>query len=188
MRFLDLIEDENLVLYHGDDYGTTTLDPKWMIHDESNNQEGVGIYFTPNIDDARGYGPKISSLTLTPYQQQHLVDSRSLTSDHINPEMGLKLLMTIHQNDEDFWYAVSDYSYGAVTEPEDVDEHHLADMFHIMSTQEIRNFQSELATHSSGPVLIAAWNAIVPIIGMWEEKTQYYSIINTKLVATPVNF
>lgn len=186
MRLLNLLESDDLILYHGDDYGTIDLDPKWMIHDESNNQEGVGIYFTPIIDDARGYGPKISSLRITPYLQDRIVDSRSLTSDHIDPEMGLQLLSYIHQRDEDFWYAVSDYA--GVAEPEEVEEYHLEEMFRMMSSQEIRNFQSELATHSSGEVFVEAWNAIVPIIGLWEKQTQYYAIINTKLKATPVNW
>lgn len=186
MRLVNLFESEDLILYHGDDYGTTTLEPKWMLHDESNNQEGVGIYFTPIIDDARGYGPKISSLRMSPYLQERIVDSRSQTFEHISDEMGLKLLSLIHQNYEDFWYAVSDYA--GVTEPEEVDEYSLQAMFDMMKSQEIRNFQSELATHSSVEVFVAAWNAVVPIVGLWEAQTKYYAIINTKLKATPVNF
>lgn len=44
--FLDYInsvnESNNISVYHGDDFNTTKLDPKWMLHKDSNNQEGVG--------------------------------------------------------------------------------------------------------------------------------------------------
>lgn len=29
-----------ITVYHGDNFGTTKLEPKWMLHKESNNQEG----------------------------------------------------------------------------------------------------------------------------------------------------
>lgn len=31
-----------ITVYHGDNFGTAKIDPKWMLHADSNNQEGAG--------------------------------------------------------------------------------------------------------------------------------------------------
>jgi hypothetical protein len=105
MRYLQLIEN-NDTLYHGDNFGTTSLDPKWMLHNDSNNQVGVGIYFSPDINVAKTYGPKISSISR---QGLKIVESRQLAIDHIDLNQAAKFTKALNDANEDFWYVYSDY-------------------------------------------------------------------------------
>lgn len=174
---------ENKVLYHGDNFGTTKLDPKWMMHDESNNQEGIGIYFSPDINVAKSYGNKISKISA---DNLRIVNSRMPVKNAIKTKDAVNLLKYIFDNDEDFWYKISDYI--EVTGPEDVDDYHFQTLYKMMKDQEIRNWQSEIAMATDITVFVTGWNKYIPIDGLYEEQTKHHSIINTNIKAYPVNF
>jgi hypothetical protein len=180
-----LLEIDGLTLYHGDDFGTTRIEPKLMFHG-GNNQEGVGIYFSPDIKAAKGYGSKIIKLVLTKAQRKRIVPARDSTADHISPKAGFNLLKYIHQNDDEFWYLISNYM--EVTEPEDVNAFHLRQLFKMMAPSEIRNFQIEVCQGTNVELFVKAWNATVPINGLHEIGSDFYSIINPEFSVTPVNF
>jgi hypothetical protein len=180
-----LDEIAGITLFHGDDFGTTKLDPKLMFHG-GNNQEGVGIYFASDITVTKTYGSKITKLELTVDQLQRIVPARDHAEDHISSDAGFNLLNYINQNDDNFWYMISDYV--EVTGPEDVEEFHLRQTFEMMSREEIRNFQIEVCQATNVPLFVKAWNASTGIYGLFEKESQIYSIINPKLAVTPVNF
>ena len=182
-----LAEFNAIKLYHGDDHGTTDLIPHWMYHDDANAQEGVGIYFTPNLEAAKGYGSKISSITLSGTQRSRIAPSRARTSDYINQQQGTALITEIGKAHEDLWYLMTDYGI-PITEPEEVEDYHYNDLFHAMAGNELRGFQIALASETSTTAFVAAWNKYVPILGLYEEESQFYSIINTGITAKPENF
>lgn len=181
-------EFTSLTLYHGDAYGTVgNLLPTYMLHSNSNNQEGVGIYFNPDIEVAESYGPKISMITLTESQQKRVKLSRSPTYKTISVPAAVGMLSEINHNDPDFWYKLTDYSID-VGSQEEVESHHLQRLFNMMKPVEIRNFQSEICMATSVDVFVTAWNNHINIIGLYEPVTRHYSIINTAIPVYPVNF
>jgi len=182
MRINQLTES-NKILYHGDDYGTTALNPQWMMHRESNNQEGIGIYFSPDINIAKSYGNKISKIDADGLR---IVNSRMPVENVINERDAINLLKYIFENDEDFWYKISDYI--EVTGPEDVSDYHFQELFQMMEGQEIRNWQSEIAMATDITVFVTGWNKFIPIDGLYEQRTKHHSIINTNIKVERVNF
>jgi hypothetical protein len=181
MRFTELFEQSNIV-YHGDNIGTTALEAKWMMHGESNNQEGVGIYFTPDIKVATNYGPKVSVIDLSGLT---IENSRSSVDEIINDENAIALITYLSQNNENFWYKFSDYGI-EVAEPEDVEEYHSEELYHHMRTQMVRDWQIELTQASDVITFVTGWNKFIPIDGLFERESMFYAIINTDIVATPV--
>lgn len=182
MRYNQLVENKSIV-YHGDNEGTTVLQAKWMMHDTSNNQEGVGIYFTPDINVATNYGAKVSSIDLTGLK---IVNSRMATESVVSDEQGTALTRYLSENNEDFWYIYSDYGI-EVAEPEDVEEYHHEMLYDKMKTSEIRYWQMELAQAADVITLVTGWNKFINIDALLDRPSMFYAVINTDIVATPVN-
>lgn len=181
-------EFTSLTLYHGDDYGTVgKLTPTYMLHGNSNNQEGVGIYFSPNIEVAESYGSKISMIQLSTAQLKRVKNSRTDTYKIIPAAAAVNMLTKINQNDPDFWYMLTDYNID-VSNQEEVKPHHLLKLFNLMKPVQIRNFQSELCMRTTVDIFVEAWNNSINIIGLYEPITKHHSIISTDIVAHPVNF
>lgn len=182
MKLTDLQE----ILYHGGDFKTTFLNPKWMMHNDSNNLEGVGIYFTPNINEAERYGTYISSIIKGDLKK--IVDSRQSTEKLVSAKNAENFFNYILNNNEDFWYKISDYVY--VTNRNDVSENKIREMFDIMKSQQLRNWQTEIAMSISDDMdlFVHAWNKFIRIDAMYDPNTEYYSVIQTNVQVTPVNF
>lgn len=180
---LNQLTESNSVLYHGDDYGTTALNPKWMMHGMSNNQEGVGIYFSPDIEVAKTYGSKISSISTAGLR---IVNSRMSLQKAIPKQSAINLMKYLNEVNEEFWYKVSDYV--EVTGPEDVQDYHFSILYDMMKQQEIRDWQIELAQGSSTEDLVEGWNKFIPLDGLYETDSQFYAIINTTIKVDRVNF
>jgi hypothetical protein len=82
----------------------------------------------------------------------------------------------------------SDYGI-EVAEPEDVEDYHHVQLQEMMLREEIRNWQLEMAERSDNiNVYVNAWNQLFDIDGLYETDSQFYSIINTNVQVTPVNF
>ena len=180
---LNQLTETNDILYHGDDYGTTALNPQWMMHGTSNNQEGVGIYFSPDIEVAKSYGSKISSISATGLR---IANSRSPLRKAIPKKSAIQLMIYLNEVNDEFWYKVSDYV--EVTGPEDINEYHFRQLYDMMQQQEIRDWQIEMAQASSTIDLVEGWNKFIPLDGLYESDSQFYAIINTKIPVTKVNF
>jgi len=185
MRVSDLFEnDSNDILYHGDNIGTTKLQAQWMLHGESNNQEGVGIYFSPDIEIAYSYGDKVSSISKTGLK---IVNSRRPVDKVINDRTAIKLLQYLNIHDSDFWYMLTDYGI-EVSSQNQVQTSHLTQLHNMMKQEEIRNWQIELTQATDVITVVNGWNQIIKIDALFETDTQFYAVINTNIVATPVNF
>lgn len=184
MRASQLFENE-FILYHGDHFGTTEITAKWMMYDKSNNQEGIGIYFSPDIEVAKTYGPKISAIDAS---ELTIVPSRKIAADVVDFNEAVDLVAKLNQMSEDFWYIYSDYGI-EVANPEDVETYHHADLCRHMLNEEVRNWQIELAQAADSiEIFVQAWAMTMSIDGLFDEVQKFYSIIQTDIPVTPINF
>jgi len=112
-----------------------------MLHQNSNNQEGVGIYFSDDIETARSYGKNIISTNI---DKKDFVNSRNLVSNHINKSKIVALLKAMTKIDkESMFYFMSDYTY--LEEPENINALSYEKTADMLLKDEIRNMQISLA-------------------------------------------
>lgn len=181
MRIFEVAKPK--ILYHGDNIGTTSLDISWMMHDNSNNQEGVGIYFSPDINVAKSYGSKISQISTRGLK---FINSRYPLRKAFGQFGAIRLMKYLNNVNPEFWYLISDYA--EVSGPEDVRDYHFLKTYEMMKDEEIRNWQIELAQASSVKDFVEGWNKYVPIDGLYDTVSNFYSIINPNVIVKPVNF
>jgi hypothetical protein len=182
--FLDYVssinESSSTIVYHGDDFNTTKLEPKWMLHKDSNNQEGVGIYFSIRPETAKSYGKNIVAAEIN---HKNFIDSRSELGK-INSKKIVNLMKYLHSLDnEPLWYLLTDYGF-EVYKPEDVEDWHFLELYKKMKTEHIRNFQIELAQKFNTEDFVKAWNKFVKIDGTFQKQPNgdvWYAIINTDI-------
>ncbi len=172
-------EAKKIIVYHGDDFNTTKIDPKFMFG--GNNQEGVGIYFGA-LEVAKKYGRDIVSIDINP---RDFKDARTDIDRIINEKQAVSIFKYILKKDSDFWYILTDYGM-EISEPEDVDDYHLRELWDSMKTTEARNFQIEIVQNSSVEPFVEAWNKFTKVHGLYEKESGFYSVINTKYKLTKV--
>lgn len=182
--FIEFLNEATITLYHGDDYGTSKLNPKLM--NNGNNQEGIGIYFSNIIDTAKAYGKDIVSCDI---DSSKFINARELVSKHLSQAKIINMLKAFHKsNPEEFFYFVSDYI--EVHEPEDVKAQHYIEMAKNVKSEQIRNFQTNMAELFGVELFVKMWNKEFPNIhGTYHphnSKEIWYSIINTDLKLTKI--
>ena len=168
-------------IYHGDNYGTTKIDPKMMMSDKSNNQEGVGIYFG-TLDVAKDYGKDIITAKVN---KKRFWGSRNSLSKHTNYRFILSLFKRLFEIDkEPLYYMVTDWGM-EVSEPEDVTWKELRDLAQNMMDEEVRNFQISMAQEYGVEVFVKAWNRVFSDnLGTYNKENDFYAIINPKVKVT----
>ena len=182
---LDEIKSEPLVLYHGDDFGTTRLLPQLMFHG-GNNQEGVGIYFSKYRGQASAYGSKICKTVLT--SMTNIVHSRSTTYEVLDAQTGSNFIYILNEQCPKFWKIFSPYGI-KVNSANDVTEEHCITLYDEISETQMRDFQIQLCHYSGDTTrFVNAWNTSVPIRGVYEPTNAIFCLIDTKIKVTPVNF
>ena len=174
-------------VYHGDNFGTTKIDPKWMLHSSSNNQEGVWIYFGTLLETAKDYGKNIVKAELN---HKKFIDSRADVSK-LNKASTVKLLQELHKIDnEPLWYLLSDWGF-EVYEPEDVQDYYLEQLYNKLKEEQIRNFQVELAQKFGTENFVKAWNKHIKLDGTFQVQDKsknniWYAIMNTDIKLTKI--
>jgi len=175
----------HLTIYHGDNFGTSKLEPKLM--NNGNNELGIGIYFG-NRDTADSYGKYIISTEINP---KKFVEARDDASKHIKKDKLVKLLRELHNmDDEPLYYAITDY--GIEVEPDEVEDIHLDMLAGYMLEEEMRNLQIDLAQKFSNYLIefVKEWNRIIKIDGTKMDRGGeigfWFCIINPKYKVTKV--
>lgn len=168
-------------VYHGDNHNTRHLDPAFM--DNGNNQEGIGIYFSNNKGTAVHYGKHIVSATI---DLSNFIPSRDSVEDHLSVEQVRAMLHDMWDyNNEDLFYWVSDWFM--VEEPSDVTEDHVDALAENLLSDQVRNFQIDLAEHFGVEKMVRAWNEHTGIDGTYNNNTDdetWFAIINTDIEIT----
>jgi len=185
MKFRDILEAKTITIYHGDNYGTKKLEPKYMFQENSNNQEGVGIYFG-NIETAKSYGKNIVSTEINP---KNFVNSREPISKVVSDSVLRKFLKEISKLDiEEFYYLITDYGI-EVKEPEDVTDKHITEFVQYIKNEEVRNFQITFCENFGVIDFVNLWNKIIKIHGTYfkQPSDTWYAIINTNYNLKNIN-
>ena len=165
------ITTQTTTVYHGDNYGTTSMNPKLMNY--GNNQEGIGIYFG-TLDTALGYGDNIVSTVI---DTSKFLNSRNITEDSLSIVKLTTLIQELNKRDSDFWYLFTDFGM-EVQGPEEVEQYHCVELAYALGNDELRNMQITLAERSNVELFVALWNKIFPNVhGLYNEE--FYAIINT---------
>jgi len=172
----------NLTIYHGDNYGTSKLEPKLM--NNGNNELGVGIYFG-NRDTADHYGKNVVSTKINP---KDFVHSRDDASKHIKKDKIVKVLRELHKlDDEPLYYAITDYGV-ELGEPDEVEDYHLEMLADYLLNEEVRNLQTDLASKFNVTDFVKLWNKHIKIDGTYVDRGgdigMWYAIINPKYKLT----
>lgn len=164
------IQSQSITVYHGDNYGTTTMNPKLMNY--GNNQEGIGIYFG-TLDTAHGYGDKIVSTVI---DTANFLNSRTVTADKLLMDKLTTLIQELNKHNSDFWYLFTDF--GMDVEQDTVEKHHCNELALALGDDELRNMQITLAERSNVELFVQLWNKIFPNVhGLYNDE--FYAIINT---------
>lgn len=184
MSFIEFLNEIKLItVYHGDNFKTNKLEPKWMNHADSNNQEGVGIYFGTLLETAEAYGKNIIKAEIN---HKRFINSR-YTLDNINSKKIISLLKELHKLDnEPLWYLLTDYNF-QISEPSKVKAFHLEKLFDKIKSQQIRHFQIDMCENFGTENFVKIWNEIIKIDGTFQEQSEgnvWYAIINDQIKVT----
>jgi len=182
MSFKQYLKESSKIVYHGDNHKTKKLDVSLMNH--GNNQEGIGIYFSDNIDTAYDYGRDVVSAEIN---MSKFLPSRV----NISKIGKLKIKKLLHAlwkyNKEEMFYWVSDYI--EVSVEDDVQDVHIDELAGYLMNEQIRNFQIDLADKFGVENMVREWNAIVKIDGLYNRNNDneiWYAIINPKIRLTAI--
>jgi len=170
-----------LRVYHGDNYGTSRININRMLVDNSNNQEGVGIYFG-SLDVAKTYGKDIIFADIN---LDRFVDSRTSIIDVININTIIKILQALWKSDpEAMWYYMTDFGL-EIPEVFDIKPKHLRFLAKALEAQEVRNFQIELVQIFDLHTFVNAWNHYTDIDGthsfVSNDDVGFFAIINPNI-------
>jgi len=166
-----LVESEKITIYHGGSTLIKDINPKFMMLDIANSQEGIGIYFSSVLDVAQSYGKNVVQAKVSP---KDFIESRKPFSKLKN---GIKLLEYLNQKDqEDFYYLITDYGF-EIPEPEDIEDYHIQELYNKLKNEEIRNISIELSQYTSPVYVAEAWRKYIPYIGLKNSKLNYYIVI-----------
>jgi len=181
-----LLETKEIIVYSGNNSKSKTLDPKWMFHDTSNNQEGVGIYFSNNIDTAKSYGNFILSTTINPSK---LLDSRDITNETISTRSLSLFIKSINKDDPDFWYIFTDYGF-EIQDESDVNDEIIESFVDMMAGDEIRNFQTEIlqamGKSNKNSIFVKHWIKYIKSYGTYHKQNNNETFFALMKLNTPI--
>lgn len=178
---IPLMENPNRIIdvYHGDNYGTTRLEPRLM--NNGNNQEGIGIYFSDRYETAEFYGRHIVKTTI---DLRRFAPAREPVSV-LRERRGItNILHDMNRVDpESMFYLITDFGI-FVQEPEDVEPEHIDELYEFMQNEQIRNFQITMAETFNVVDFVRSWNRHLRIDGVYEKNNHnelWVAIINTDI-------
>lgn len=175
--FEEFENEKKITVYHGDNYGTTSINIDNMDLG-GNRQEGIGIYFTTNLEIAQFYGKYVVSAEIS---KNKFIDSRDDIGNFLSINEMIGLFKYFWKIDSvSLYYLISNYV--EIFEPTDITEYHLKKLAENMKTEEVRNFQITLAESFGVKNFVDAWCLNVKNIdGTVNHEFDFYCIINPKI-------
>ena len=182
MKAIELFESRMITVYHGDDFNTTSLDPKLM--NNGNNQEGIGIYFSDQLSTAQAYGKNIIEAQVN---IKRLLPARTQATK-IGERKIRNILMDMWKLDpEAMFYFVSDWEM--VQEVDDVEEYHIHAVANNLVNYELRNFQITMAETFNVSDFVESWVKHTNIDGLYHshnDEERWFAIINPHITVFPL--
>jgi hypothetical protein len=172
-----ILESQKIKLYHGSNVFIPKIDPKYM--GIGNDQEGIGIYFSDDLNVAKHYGDKISVIEV----ENKFVDSRKTLEEVLTKNKWIKFLMELFKKSdkEEFYYFITDYLYDPIGSPDEINKYVFEEAWDILKEEEIRNFQIALSDVVGVELFVNTWNKMIKIIGLVNEKDRFFSVIDTSV-------
>ena len=176
-----------LRVYHGGDFPTRSLDPKWMAHAEANQQEGVGIYFSTNLDTAKRYG---SDIIFADIDLDRFVPSRDDVSKHISTQQLAEILLHMDRalSGDEMYYFVTDWlEYPSNTPLSYRAAYKIAKAY---SDSEVRHLQNQWAYAIDEVAFVNAWNSVLDFDGTMNEVVPgeiFFAVINPEITVFEFN-
>lgn len=164
-------------IYHGDNFDTTKIDIKLM--NNGNNQEGIGIYFSTNFDTAKHYGVNIVYASIN---SRRFIDSRKTLKEVKIRDVVENIILELSSDAENMYYFLSDYY--ELSEPDDVKQYHLLNVWQYLKDEQVRNFQISMADRFGTEAFVNAWNKYSNIYGTFQKQGNneiWFAIINDKI-------
>ena len=177
-------ENKTLQLFHGSDKKFTKIEPKYMRTDGSNMQEGVGIYFTTDLEATKIYGKYVMEVDVD-LSKMKFLPSREFALDLYNLNDLKKLVKNIKIEDKDeLYYAITDWvevDYDASIE--EMKEVFIENVLENFCDEEIRNVHIQFCEVFGTENFINAWNKVFgkKFYGTYNEELQFYAIMNTSV-------
>jgi len=163
-------------MYHGGDTRFTIIEPKYMLLDTSNAQEGIGIYFG-NYATASSYGKYVMRAKL---DKRKFVASDAFLGDSVDLDDLVKLLKVLQRKKaEEFFYTVSDWVY--VETEDDVTDDKIVEYAEQIHGELMGYFTTDLAMRFGVETFVKAWNKHIPYVhGTYtKEYGGYFAVMNT---------
>ena len=179
-KFKNYLIEKKITVYHGDRHNTKKLDVKLM--NNGNNQEGIGIYFSDNIEDTKTYGKDVVSASIN---TNNFINSHDDIAVIGNSKIEKILKDLFKLDEEEFYYLITDYGV-EVHNPEDVNENYIKELVNLIKNEEVRNFQIDLSDRFGVKQFVDIWNKITKIDGTFQKQngSVWYSVINPKIKLT----
>jgi len=170
---------KTIKVYHGSNVKFNKIEPKYMMTDESNSQEGVGIYFARDKKVAQDYGKYVYEADIN---IDNFWDSREYVDEYISEKQFIKLMNELFKlNEEEIFYLVTDYG-AEIGNTDEVDDFAFKTAWKIMKDEEVRNFTITLAEAVGVENFVKVWNKIFPKNdGFKNDELEFYVIINPKI-------
>ena len=145
---------------------------------KGNLQEGIGIYFSDNLETAQYYGDHIVAADIHP---DRIIVSRGDIGDYLETEQMVGMFKNLWKIDpEQMYYLISNYV--EIWEPADITERHLKMLAKEMKTEQVRNFQITLGQTFEIKNFVESWNLnIKNIDGTINSDLGFFCIINPKI-------
>lgn len=177
-----MIEIQPKTVYHAQPLPMKRIEKKRMFTSDSNLQEGIGIYFG-SLDVASHYGEYVYS---TQIDDSKYLESRNAIGDEISIGNIREILRELLEKDKESMYAlVTDYGIEPLN-PENISDSNIKELARMMESEEVRNFQIELAQAFSPEHFIQSWGEVLPQIeGTKNSELGFYAILNENAKITP---
>lgn len=183
-----LSESIMIKVYHGDNYGLKDINNNYraMFLENSNQQEGPGIYFSDNINTAKDYGKYVVS---TIVDKNKLIPSREPLIDYVDPEPVIQVLYDLSREClEDVFYFISDYS--EVSTPEELNRRHFEEAVELLLDDQARNVLTtlgELCTNKK--LFVDSWVEHTGIYGTYDKQHNdetWYALLHNDAPVVPI--
>lgn len=179
-EFREFLNESKVTVFYGSVNNIDTLKQPILFNQMRNKkfdeQKGVGLFFSTNIDEAKRMGPHINEYIIN-------------TNNYINAglkisELGevkvVNLLKHLHNIDkEHLYYLIIDYGY-EISDPEDMTDIDISNLYKLIKDDEIAGFQVSMVNMFGIEIFVDAWLKHIKLNGVYNEMVdghKWYAIM-----------
>jgi len=150
-----------LILYHGDNHKTNSINP--LLMNNGFNQEGIGIYFSPDIKLAESYGKDIIKIEVN---KKDFLPSRGIIGDYVSKTNLINFLKEGGFKDLSTDYGLEYLDYNK--------------FYDLIKEEQIRNFQITIVEEIGVNKFLNLWKKHIKKQGLYDKNI--YSVLYGKII------